>query len=660
MPFTQLITFVRRSGLLLSAFALLATPGVVAAQSDIVLNPAAPVASGGRWSVVSDTTAAGGNAIHHPNANAPKATGAAASPTHFFELTFEATAGVPYRLWLHGKAQNDYWGNDSVFVQFSNSVTAAGAPIYRIGTTSSSEVNLEECSGAGLRGWMWQDNGWGAGVLGPTIQFATTGTQTLRVQTREDGLMLDQIVLSPSTYLQTAPADVLQPSAATPAAENGDVVLSPVNPGASAGRWSVVSDSSAAGGSAIRHPNANAAKVTSPSASPANYFELTFEAAAGTPYRLWLHGKAENDYWSNDSVYVQFSSSVTPTGSPIYRIGTTSAADVNLEECGGCGLRGWMWQDNGWGVGVLGPTIRFATTGTHTLRVQTREDGLSIDQIVLSPSNYLHAAPTGILEPTTPTEPVDPPPTAASTPVKVLHWNIHHGVGTDGVYNLQRIVTWIVKTGANVVSLNEVEKFTSWGNEDQPARFAALLAAGTGKPWYYHFAQRNSLSRGQGNMVLSTFPIEDTESYQLSYSRSVSRIQIVVDGVRVNVFSTHLDADSSTRRMTQISELKTWASSISEQKIIAGDFNAWPGTPEPIAMGQVNFDAWAVARAAGTAVAYAGNTAGNTRNTRIDYIWYSKGASGLVLKAMQIFDTRDASGVMPSDHRPILATFEVK
>jgi hypothetical protein len=41
----------------------------------------------------------------------------------------------------------------------------------------------------------------------------------------------------------------------------------------------------------------------------------------------------------------------------------------------------------------MGPNIVFATSGTHTLRLQTREDGLSIDQIVFSPSRFLTTAP---------------------------------------------------------------------------------------------------------------------------------------------------------------------------------------------------------------------------------------------------------------------------
>jgi hypothetical protein len=90
---------------------------------------------------------------------------------------------------------------------------------------------------------------------------------------------------------------------------------------------------------------------------------------------------------------VQFSSAVTDNGEAIYRIGTTSAARVTLADCSECGVAGWGWQDNGSGVNKLGPLLRFDRSGLQTIRVQTFEDGFSIDQIVLSPSTYLTSAP---------------------------------------------------------------------------------------------------------------------------------------------------------------------------------------------------------------------------------------------------------------------------
>lgn len=94
--------------------------------------------------------------------------------------------------------------------------------------------------------------------------------------------------------------------------------------------------------------------------------------------------QAQANHWANDSAYIQFDNSVTQSGTPIYRIGTTSAAEYLLEDCANCGLSGWGWQDNGYGAGVLGPPIYFAASGPQRIRIQVREDGLGIDQIVLS------------------------------------------------------------------------------------------------------------------------------------------------------------------------------------------------------------------------------------------------------------------------------------
>jgi hypothetical protein len=41
----------------------------------------------------------------------------------------------------------------------------------------------------------------------------------------------------------------------------------------------------------------------------------------------------------------------------------------------------------------MGPVIFFAEDGLHTIRIQTREDGLAIDQVVLSAGTYLNSSP---------------------------------------------------------------------------------------------------------------------------------------------------------------------------------------------------------------------------------------------------------------------------
>ncbi len=51
---------------------------------------------------------------------------------------------------------------------------------------------------------------------------------------------------------------------------------------------------------------------------------------------------------------------------------------------------------------------------------------------------------------------------------------------------------------------------------------------------------------------------------------------------------------------------------------------------------------------------------GATKNGRIDYIFYSKYAPNLVVIDSKTPDTRDGSGYMASDHRPVVTTFEVR
>src|SRR5688500_19052313 len=226
-----------------------------------------------------------------------------------------------------------------------------------------------------------------------------------------------------SAVLLTAAVPVAGQTAA-----NGDIVLHARRAVSITGAWSLVNDTSAAGGVRIANPDLGAAKLETALAAPRDYFELPFTAEPGRGYHLWIRSKAQIDNWKNDSVFVQFSGSVTSSGSAKFRIGTTSAAMYTLEEGSGAGSSAWGWQDNGYGYGVLGETIYFTGT-SQTLRVQAREDGSSIDQIVLSPCAYATRAPglgkndtTIIPEPgATTTEPA-PAPAPAPAPTGTGAW----------------------------------------------------------------------------------------------------------------------------------------------------------------------------------------------------------------------------------------------
>jgi endonuclease/exonuclease/phosphatase family metal-dependent hydrolase len=162
----------------------------------------------------------------------------------------------------------------------------------------------------------------------------------------------------------------------------------------------------------------------------------------------------------------------------------------------------------------------------------------------------------------------------------------------------------------------------------------------------------------------------------MSYQRSVAQATININGKVINFFTTHLDPDSTAGRLQQVVELKNFASNFAEPRIIVGDFNFSPDWPEMPGMTSSYYDGWNEAFGAGTAAAYPDNPVEwqtRTRRGRIDYVFYSRGASTLTLRAVQIPDQRDLSrlpaeyigttddrGVRPSDHNFMTATFDLR
>jgi hypothetical protein len=350
------------------------------------------------------------------------------------------------------KAAGDSSANDSLYVQFSNAVNASGTTIYRIGTTSGLPVVLEKCDGAGRLGWGWNDSGWCE--RGAPVYFKSAGPQTIRIQQREDGIMFDQIVISAAAYEARSPgvlkvdttivpatlgadtgitathtykkpgtypvrlwvtdsvgqeataATTAHVAAATaggttPTSGDAEVVLHAAHVAAEDinGRWRRVSVTGAASGLALENTDLGEAKKSTALASPANYVDLRFNAQAGMPYWMWVRMRAKGDAASSDSVHVQFSGSVTSSGTSTHRIGTTSARAVVLEDCDGAGRSGWGWNDSGW-CG-MGTPVYFKASGPQTVRVQQREDGVMFDQIVLSAEEFVRESPGELKNDTT-------------------------------------------------------------------------------------------------------------------------------------------------------------------------------------------------------------------------------------------------------------------
>lgn len=256
-----------------------------------------------------------------------------------------------------------------------------------------------------------------------------------------------------------------------------------------------------------------------------------------------------------------------------------------------------------------------------------------------------------------------PDSTSGAVNLRVLEWNLHHSVGTDGRYDIGRIGNWIGAMSPDVVVLNEVEKYTYWGNEDQPARYEEMLESYTGRQWYGFFAQEfgDWGSNGKGTLILSRFPIEQTWAQEISADRVVSAARITVNGRGLTVIATHLDPYDRDLRLVQAREVLNWSAGLPENRLLIGDMNAWPDQSSILEINQTYTDTWTAAVNQGTATGISGiSPFGATKNGRIDYIFLSKGASGISVVDARVYDTRDSSGVAASDHRPVLTTLQVR
>jgi len=258
----------------------------------------------------------------------------------------------------------------------------------------------------------------------------------------------------------------------------------------------------------------------------------------------------------------------------------------------------------------------------------------------------------------TSTPPPPPPPPPAAGTLRALQYNTHHGGwGTDGVYDPNRIVDWIMKANPDVISLNEIEVGDSWSKgQDQSVLYKNLLEQRTGITWYKVYVNGRGYTTGIGNVVLSKYPFIATASHLLTAGRAAVDATIAVNGRTINVTSTHLDNLYESNRITETNEVLAWETTFAENRIVCGDWNAWPTTTEIADMKAAYTETWSAAKALGTAT---GN--GITHGAhQIDYIFQSKGATGLTLESVTIYNTADATGVMPSDHNPVLAVFGIQ
>ena len=178
---------------------------------------------------------------------------------------------------------------------------------------------------------------------------------------------------------------------------------------------------------------------------------------------------------------------------------------------------------------------------------------------------------------------------ASRTPaVKMMSFNIAHGMGMDGKVDLERTAQVIEESGATIVALQEVDRHFSSRSfyMDQVEWLAERLGmyAAYGANLNQAPDDPERPNRQYGNATLSIHPIKYAENHFLTQvvtdvynneQRGVLETVIEVGSTYLNVLNTHLALKDEELEMS-IAEILEIAGKSHFPKILVGDFNAPP------------------------------------------------------------------------------------
>lgn len=169
--------------------------------------------------------------------------------------------------------------------------------------------------------------------------------------------------------------------------------------------------------------------------------------------------------------------------------------------------------------------------------------------------------------------------------LKIMAYNIHHAnpPSKPDIIDIEAIVNVIRKENPDVVALQEVDVYTE---RSGPINQAKEIARQLGMN--YFFGRAIDYEGGEyGVAILSKYPLSKTINHSLPTEEGTNgeprvlatAIITTPDGNEVIVGSTHLDAQKeSTNRLLQIHKIVKLAEDEEKPLIIAGDFNAVPGS----------------------------------------------------------------------------------
>jgi len=238
---------------------------------------------------------------------------------------------------------------------------------------------------------------------------------------------------------------------------------------------------------------------------------------------------------------------------------------------------------------------------------------------------------------------------AEPTRIRILSYNIHHGEGTDGKLDLERLARVIQSVKPDVVALQEVDRGVKRTNGvDEPAELGRLTGL---RPLF----ERNIVFQGgdYGNAILSRLPITSYKNIKLpSHYVGEQRGALVAeltapDGrTPFRFIATHLDyrPDDGERR-DSVKRLEELAGEAPDRPtLLVGDLNALPDSPV-LGLFEANWKR--------SNPSLLPTFPSNKPVRQIDYVLYRPAAR------WKVVENRVLDEPVASDHRPLLVVLEL-
>jgi endonuclease/exonuclease/phosphatase family metal-dependent hydrolase len=237
--------------------------------------------------------------------------------------------------------------------------------------------------------------------------------------------------------------------------------------------------------------------------------------------------------------------------------------------------------------------------------------------------------------------------------IRIVSYNVHKGVGTDGRLRLDRIVNVVRHYAPHVVCLQEV----IWapvprGRRTQPQALASAIGLPHGVIALNCHRRRGTY----GNMTLSAYPIDEHENLDVTVSikkaRGVLYSRLRLPHTPLHVFNAHLGL-SGWERLRQMRELVADTPRVApaaEAVVYAGDMNDWSHRLYPTVLHDAGF----------RCVVGDADDPGHATYPS----WYPMGALDKVfvrgaVRQAYAHPSRLALARVASDHLPLVAEIEV-